>query len=86
MVVDSGGASGRTDSSQMTRPAFKVSAGIFQPRQKTAVGGAGGLGHPLLDPSTVGFWRLVIAGAAFAYIVGFHITLGRTRLGLGPGR
>lgn len=89
MVVDVGGASGRTDASQQTRPAFKMTAGIFQPKARTAVGGAnGGSDHAalFLDPSSVGFWRLVIVAGAVAYIVGFHVSLGRTRLGIGPGR
>lgn len=89
MVVDVGGATARTDASQQTRPAFKMTAGIFMPRNRTSAVGGGsadsGHGH-LIDPSSVSFWRLVIFGGAVAYIVGFHLSLGRTRLGIGPGK
>lgn len=83
MAVDAG-ASGRTDSSQLTRPAYKISAGIFQP-SGTSVGGPGGVNvHPLFDINSVSFWRFFWTAAAVAYIVGFHLRLGRVRLGVGP--
>ena len=77
------GAAPRTTDMGITRPAFTISAGIRQP-----VGGPGylTLGHPLLDLSGVSAWRLIAVGVAIAYVVGFHVTLGRTRLGIGPAR
>ena len=78
------GAAPRTNDLGVVRPAFAIHAGIRQP----IGGGSSGfsLGHPLLDLSSVSAWRLIAVGLAFAYVVGFHVTLGRTRLGLGPAR
>jgi hypothetical protein len=78
------GAAPRTNELGVVRPAFAINAGIRQP-----LGGAGAgfsLGHPLLDLGSVSGWRMVAVGLAFLYVVGFHVTLGRTRLGLGPAR
>jgi hypothetical protein len=83
MAIDLG-ASGRTESpphNNLTRPAYMTAQGFQSPAPPAAVGGGG---HPLLDLSTVAGWRLVFVGVALAYVVGFHVTLGRTRLGLGP--
>lgn len=78
------GAAPRASDLGIVRPAFAYNAGIKQP---TGVGGAGfSLGHPLFDLSSVGAWRLIAVGLALAYVVGFHVTLGRTRLGLGPAK
>lgn len=82
MAVDQG-AAGRTDDSQQTRPAFKLQANWQSPLSKTPVGGPGSI-HPILDWNSVSFWRLFWTGAALAYIVGFHLKLGRVRLGIGP--
>jgi len=64
------------------RPAFRMQASYLRP---AAVGGPK-QGHPLLDLSTVSGWRLVMVGLAVAYVVGFHVSIGRSRLGLGPAR
>lgn len=83
-VATQAGAAPRASDLGVVRPAFTYSAGIKQP-----VGGAGtgfSLGHPLFDLSSVGAWRLIAVGVALAYVVGFHVTLGRTRIGLGPAR
>jgi hypothetical protein len=82
MATDGQGATARVDPvSQQTRPAFRSAAQIFQP-----TGGAGGRGFgavgPLLDPSTVAFWRLLAVALALAYIIGFHVTLGRVKIGI----
>jgi hypothetical protein len=82
VAVDEG-AAGRTDASQQTRPAFKLSANWQSPLTKSPVGGIGSI-HPLFDPTSVSFWRFFWTGAAIAYIVGFHLRLGRVKLGLGP--
>lgn len=81
-VATDAGASGRTDPiSRITRPAYRTSQGVTQP-----TGGQGGpASHPLLDLSTVSGWRTVFVLAALAYVAGFHITLGRFRVGAGPG-
>lgn len=81
--TDAAGFAARTGggNNNLTRPAYRITSGQIQP-----VPGTLGLGHPLLDLSQVGSWRLIAVAAALAYIVGFHITLGRARLGLGPGR
>lgn len=73
------GAEGRTTAAQITRPAFTIGPGPGQP-----MGGASGGG--LLDLSTVGAWRLIAVGVAFAYVIGFHVSAGKIRLGIGPGR
>ena len=85
IVVKPGGMGGgddagsRVDRNNLTRPAYRVAEGQFQPTPQTI-----GPGHPLLDLSTVSGWRLVWVAAAVAYVVGFHVTLGRYRIGLGP--
>ena len=82
-VAVQSGAAGRADVSQVTRPAFTIQAGIRKP-----TGGAGSVagGQSLFDSSSVAFWRLVAVGLAVAYVIGFHVTLGGMRLGVGPGR
>lgn len=52
------------------------------PGYRTQRGGAGG-SHPILDLSTVLGKRTLIAGIALAYIVGFHLSLGRFRVNFG---
>jgi hypothetical protein len=79
---------GRVDPNNLVRPAYAISN---EGRLRASGGPAGvalGLGaHSFLtDPSQIGFWRFLIGGLALAYVVGFHVTLGRTRLGLGPAR
>lgn len=81
VATDVGGASGRADSNNLTRPAYRVTAGQFQPIPSRL-----GIGHELFDLSQVGSWRLIAVAVAVAYVVGFHITAGRARLGIGPGR
>lgn len=75
------GAASRVDRNNLTRPAYRITAGQVQP-----IPGYLGPGHPLLDLTQVGAWRLIIVGLAVAYIVGFHLTLGRARIGIGPAR
>jgi hypothetical protein len=85
----SGGRAGRTNpQNQVTRPGFQYNAQIRVPTQKPPLGGGvGAVGLAgLFDPSSAGFWRLVAVGLAFAYVVGFHVSLSGFRLGLGPGR
>lgn len=81
------GAGSRTNNLGMVRPAFAVSSNTGQ---RGAIGGPGGpwlgLGHPIFDLADVSAWRLIAVGLALAYVVGFHVTLGRTRLGIGPGK
>jgi hypothetical protein len=79
--TDAAGFAARTDKNNLTRPAYRITAGQIQPIPATL-----GPGHPLLDLSEVGSWRLIAVALAVAYVVGFHITLGRARLGIGPGR
>jgi hypothetical protein len=77
-VATDAGASGRTEgpgNAPITRPAYRVANGQFQPAGVAAAGGAGG--HPLLDLSTVAGWRLVWVVAAAAYLGFWFITLGR---------
>jgi hypothetical protein len=74
-------AESRVDRNMLQRPAYRITAGQFQPIPATL-----GPGHPLLDLSTVGAWRLIAVGAALAYVIGFHVTLGRMNIGIGPGR
>lgn len=64
----------------VTRQAYQSAAGQIQPLSNLT------LGHPLLDLSQVGTWRLLAVAAAAAYVIGFHVSLGRFKLGLGPGR
>ncbi len=86
-VATQDGAAGRTNAVGVPRAAFAVSSTTGQ---RGPVGGPGGpwlgMGHPIFDLSEVSAWRLIAVGVAVAYIVGFHVTLGRTRLGLGPAR
>lgn len=89
-VATQDGAAARTNGLGIVRPAFAVSA---KTGQRGAIGGPGGpwltsLGHPLftLGNGDVSAWRLIAVGLAFAYVVGFHVSLGRTRLGIGPGK
>lgn len=79
------GAAPRTNDFGIVRPAFAINAGIRQPIGGGASGGLS-LGHSLFDLSSVSAWRLIAVGIALAYVVGFHVTLGRTRLGLGPAK
>ena len=81
-VAVQAGAEARTTPNGIVRPAFRMNASYLRPAQ------AGGpkAGHPLLDLSSVAGWRLVAVAAAIAYVIGFHVTIGRTRLGLGPAR
>lgn len=85
----SGGRAGRTNpQTQVTRPGFRFNAQIRTPSGVPplgATGGGGGLAA-LFDPSSAATWRLVAVALAFAYVVGFHVTLSGMRLGLGPGR
>jgi hypothetical protein len=77
-----GGAEARTDpNTLLTRPAYRITSGVFQPTP-----GRLDIGHPLLDLSSVGAWRLIAVAVAVAYVVGFHVTIGRARVGIGPGR
>jgi hypothetical protein len=85
MVADAG-ATARTDASQVVRPAFRFSAGWRQPVAPPSTGLGGASGHPLFDVNSVTFWRHVIAALAFAYIVGFHVSLNGFKLGVGPGK
>jgi hypothetical protein len=75
MAVDPQGASARTETGNtaITRPAYRVAQGEFQP---AGVGGPAG-GHPLLDLSSVSGWRVLAVVAALFYIGVFHVTLGR---------
>lgn len=73
-------AASRVDRNNLTRPAYRTSGGQFQPIPTFL-----GPGHPLLDLSSVGAWRLIVVVGALAYIIGFHVTLGKVRLGIGPG-
>jgi hypothetical protein len=86
IAVQDGGA-GRTNGIGVVRPAFAVSSSTGQ---RGAVGGPGGpwigFDHPLFDPGSVSAWRLVAVALAVAYVVGFHVSIGKTRLGLGPGK
>jgi hypothetical protein len=82
-VATQEGAMGRQDANQVVRPAFKISAGIKQP---TGVGGFGLAGSGLFDLSGVSAWRLIAVGLALAYVVGFHVTAGKLKLGIGPGK
>lgn len=77
--TDAAGFAARTDQNRLTRPAYRITAGQIQP-----VPGVLGIGHPLLDLSTVGSWRLIAVAVAIAYVIGFHVTLGRARIGIGP--
>lgn len=87
----SGGRAGRTNpQTQVTRPGFRFNAQIRTPSGVNPIGsggtgGGGGLAA-LFDPSSAATWRLVAVALAFAYVVGFHVTLSGIRLGLGPGR
>lgn len=72
--VETAGFSTRTEgpsNAPITRPAYRVSNGQMQP---AGVGGAG-LGHPLLDFSTVSGWRLVAVAAALLYVGVFHFSI-----------
>lgn len=84
MMVDPG-ASARTapDSAgaALLRPAYTFKQGVQMP----GAGGAGGGHAEFFDLSSVASWRLIFTLAAVAYIVGFHATLGRVRVGVGPG-
>ena len=75
------GANSRVDANNLTRPAYRITSGVVQP-----IGGRLGPGHPLLDLSTVGGIRLLVVALAVAYVSGFHVTLGRARIGIGPAR
>ncbi|HYR17891.1 MAG TPA: hypothetical protein VEQ15_00270 [Myxococcales bacterium] len=81
METDAGANARTDDNNLLTRPAYRYVGGAPSPIPATL-----GIGHPLLDLSTVGAWRLIAVAVAVAYIVGFHVTLGRARLGIGPGR
>jgi len=78
MATTEGASAGRPAA---TRPGYRITAGQMQP-----IPGSLGLGHPLLDLSSVGAWRLIAVGLALAYVIGFHVTLGRARVGIGPAR
>lgn len=80
-VAAQDGAEGRSDNNLLTRPAYRITSGQFQPIPSML-----GPGHPLFDLSTPGAWRLVAVAVAVAYVIGFHVTAGRVRLGIGPGR
>lgn len=79
--TDAAGFASRVDRNNLTRPAYRITAGQVQP-----VPGILGPGHPLLDLSQVSSWRLIAVAVAVAYIVGFHVTIGRARVGIGPAR
>lgn len=81
-VVDQG-AGARTDPTQLTRPAFRWSAGRSIPTGQGG-GSLGGGTTSLFDPSQITFWRFFWVGVAVVYVLGFHVTIGRTRLGIGP--
>jgi hypothetical protein len=84
VALQPAGAAPRANDLGIVRPAFTFSNGL-----RPAAGGAStgfSLGHPLFDLSSVSSWRLIAVGLALAYVVGFHVTLGRTRVGLGPAR
>ena len=69
---------------QVTRPAFVIQAGIRKP---TGGPPAYQVGQGTLwDPSTPGFWRIVLVAGAFLYVVGFHVSLHGIRMGIGPGK
>lgn len=83
-VETTDGANGRTTglpNNLLTRPAYRITGGQIQPIPSTL-----GIGHPLLDLSNVGAWRLIAVAAAVAYVIGFHVSLGRLNVGIGPGR
>jgi hypothetical protein len=73
------GATARTGGDGLTRPAYRITSSQIQP-----LPGYLGIGHPLLDLSTVGAWRLIAVALAFAYVIGFHVSIGRARVGIGP--
>jgi len=65
-----------TGQSTLLRPAFTFNAGILKPTMPAALTG-------VFDPRSVLFWRLLLVGAALAYIYGYHIRLpivGRVRV------
>lgn len=78
--VEPAGYGGRVNENLLTRPAYRYSGG----GQIQPIPASLGFGHPLLDLGQVGAWRLITVGLAVAYVVGFHVMLGRTRLGIGP--
>lgn len=81
MATDDGATARTGGAGVQVRPAFQSAAGQIQPLPP--VGGA----HvaTLFDLSSVISWRLFIVAAAAAYILGFHVTLGGKKVGVGPG-
>lgn len=82
MQTEPAGYSVRTEGNPpILRPGYVVSQGTIMP---SGTGGAGPVGaSTLLDLSTVSAWRLIAVAAAIAYIWGFHVSLGRVRVGVG---
>src|SRR5258708_7672391 len=79
MATDDG-ASARTGGAGIqVRPAFQSAAGALQPLPPVD-----GQVSTLFDLSSVISWRLLIIAGAALYIWGFHVTLGRVRVGVGP--
>lgn len=78
MAVDPQGATARTEgppNAPITRPAFRTAPGGTQ-FSPAGVGG-GGNGHPLLDLSSVSFWRLAITAAAVLWLGIVWVQIGR---------
>lgn len=77
VAYDPQGATPRTEAGPgnqpITRPAYRVSQGVFQP---AGIGGPGG-GAPLLDISGVPFWRLFWTLAAAAYLGFWFVSVRR---------
>lgn len=76
VATEPAGFSTRTETQgqqPITRPAYRVANGQFQP---AGVGGPAGLSsHPLLDLSSVSGWRLVMVGLALLYVGIFHFSI-----------
>lgn len=81
MVTDAGASARTTPGSNLLRPAYTYQGGTPQP---AGVGGAGGDHAEFFDLSNVASWRLIFFLAAVGYIIGFHTSLGRVRVGIGP--
>lgn len=82
MVTDAGAAPREQQDagSNLLRPQFSFRSGVSMP-------GAGGASShaSFFDLSSVASWRMIFTLAALAYIVGFHASLGRVGVRIGPG-
>lgn len=85
VVTQPAGAAPRTTGdggTALLRPAFSFKSGVAMP----GAGGAAAGGHgAFFDLSSVASWRLIFVGLAVAYIIGFHASLGRIGVRVGPG-